>query len=233
MVSALGKRREKRIAAVFPIRLWGMDANGRPFIEASRIVNVSRKGARLTNVPAKLAMGDTIGLRCNQKKFRFRVVWIGAAGTSDAGNIGLQSLESGEWIWEDLNLPADDMDIYSRPLKSERRLLNRVRCFLSAEVVCQGRGQRTLAFVRDISLGGCYIAMTFPLPVEAMVSIAIWMDEQIKIWVDGMVISSHPSTGMGIKFLGLSRPNLAALERCIKELAAPEERSVRLCLPPQ
>jgi len=233
MSRGLGNRREKRIAAIFPIRLWGMDANGRPFIEASKTVNVSRSGALLSDVPAKLVLGDVIGLRCNQKKYRFRVVWIGTPGSSDATNVGLQSLDSGEWIWEDLKLPTDDVDIYARPLESERRLVNRVRCFLSAEVVCEGAGQKALAFVRDLSLGGSYIAMTFPFPVEAKVSIAMWLDDQIKVWVDGIVISSHPSTGMGVKFLGLCPPNLEAIERCLKELSEPKPDAspVRLWLP--
>lgn len=49
---------------------------------------------------------------------------------------------------------------------------------------------------RHISLGGCYIAITFPFPVASKVSIAIWLDDRIKIWTDGIVISSDPSTGM-------------------------------------
>src|SRR5215469_3866996 len=125
MSRALGNRREKRLAAIFPIRLWGMDANGRPFIEASKTVNVSRSGAMLRDIPANLVVGDVIGLKCNQKKYKFRVIWIGKTGRTDAGNVGLQSLDSGEWIWEDLNLPADNIDIYSRPPESERRLVNR------------------------------------------------------------------------------------------------------------
>ncbi len=211
-------RPEKRIAAVFPIRLWGVDANGRPFIEASKTVNVSPSGMRLCDVPTKLGVGDVIDLNCNERKYRFRVVWIGTAGTSEAGSMGLQSLESGEWIWEELNLPAEDVDIYSQPPESERRLVNRVRCFLSAEVVCEGVGQKALAFVRDLSLGGCYVAMTFPFPVESNVSIAVRLNEQTKICVDGIVISSHPGAGMGMKFLGISRRNLIALEDCLKEL---------------
>jgi hypothetical protein len=231
MARGLGNRREKRIAAMFPIRLWGMDANGRPFIEASKTVNVSRSGALLRDVPTKLVVGDVIGLRCNQKKYRFRVVWIGKTGSSDAGNVGLQSLDSGEWIWKDLKFHADDIDIYARPPESERRLVNRVRCFLSAEAVCDGAGQKALAFIRDISLGGCYVAMTFPFAVEAKVSIAMWLDDQTKVWVHGIVISSHPGTGMGVKFIDVSRPNLLAIELFLKELSEPYGPSDRLSLP--
>lgn len=223
-----GNRREKRVAAVFPIRLWGLDANGRPFIEASSTVNVSRSGVRLGDVPAKLTVGDTIGLRCKQKKYRFRVVWTGQQGTSEAGNIGLACLESGEWIWEDLRLPLDDADIYTRPPESERRLISRAKCFLSAEVVCDGT--RVLAFIRDLSLGGCYVATSVPFQLEAKISIALWLDEQIKIWTDGIVISRHPGIGMGVKFLGLTRQNVETLERCMSNLSQ-DDTPVRLWLP--
>ncbi|HEV2699608.1 MAG TPA: PilZ domain-containing protein, partial [Terriglobales bacterium] len=134
--------------------------------------------------------------------------------------------------WDDLRLPPDDVDIYARPPNSERRLVSRVRCFLSAEVICDGAGQKALAFVRDLSLGGCYVAMTFPFPLEAKVSIAMWLDEQVKIWTDGIVISSHPSTGMGVKFLGLSRANLALIEKWVKELGQTDKESaVRIWIP--
>ena len=50
-----GKRNARRIAAVCPIRLWGMDAGGKPFIEAATTVNVSYTGVLLKDVPAKLS----------------------------------------------------------------------------------------------------------------------------------------------------------------------------------
>src|SRR5579863_2690706 len=112
MESGIGNRREKRIGAVFPVRLWGMDAWGRPFIEATRTSNISRSGVLLGDVPATLAVGDIVGLTYGDKKHRFRVVWTGKIGTPEASNVGLQSLDSGKWIW-DLKLPADAVDIYS------------------------------------------------------------------------------------------------------------------------
>jgi hypothetical protein len=63
------------------------------------------------------------------------------------------------------------------------------------------------------------------------VSIGMWLDERIKIWVDGIVISSHPSTGMGVKFLGLNRHNLDLFERYMKKLDQAETTPVRLWLP--
>jgi PilZ domain len=225
MSSGAGKRRYKRIATALPVRLWGMDARGRPFIEVSKAENVSRTGVLLRGVPAKLAVGDIIGLRCQEKKYQFRVIWTGAEGSSEAGSVGLQSLDPGKWIWDNLRLPLDAVDIYTRPPECERRLLDRAKCFLSAEVLCNRAAKRVLAFATDISLGGCYIAMTYPFALETTVSIALWLDEQHKIWVDGIVVSSHPQTGMGVKFLDLSRRNLEAVERCMKDLSRPEMSS--------
>src|SRR5436190_18769857 len=48
-------------------RRWGMDAGGKPFIEAATTVNVSYTGVLLKDVPAKLSVGDTIALLpCDQ-----------------------------------------------------------------------------------------------------------------------------------------------------------------------
>src|SRR5947208_2155945 len=110
MARIAGKRNARRIAAVCPIRLWGMDAGGKPFIEAATTVNVSYTGVLLKDVPAKLSVGDTIALRSGEHKCRFRVVWLGREGTPDAGHLGLQSLDTENPIWDDLNLPAHSID---------------------------------------------------------------------------------------------------------------------------
>jgi PilZ domain len=144
--------------------------------------------------------------------------------------VGLQCLESGEWIWEDLRLPLEDTDVYTRPPESKRRLVSRSPCFLSTEVVWKGR--RVLALIRDLSLGGCYIATSLPFPVESIVFVAIWLDESIKVWLDGVVISNHAGVGMGIKFLGLPGATSNAIDRCLKSFSKEENPTpVRVWLP--
>src|SRR5215472_6038127 len=187
MSRSMGNRSEKRITAIYPIRLWGMDANGRPFIEAATTLNVSRTGVLLKDVPAKLAVGDVIALRFGEQKCRFRIVWIGQAGTSEAGNLGLQSLQPHKYIW-DLKLPCPSIDIYTRRRQCERRLSRRLRCSISTQVGSGGSAGSVGAFITDISLGGCYISMSTPFALEAKLTIAIWLDERMKIWADGIVI---------------------------------------------
>jgi len=217
--AAVGKRRDKRIEAVYPVRLWGMDANGRPFIEAASTANVSRKGVLLKGVLGNVAIGDVVGLTFGERKCKFRVMWVGQAGTSEAGHVGLQSVEFGRRMW-DLEVPADTTDTYVRPPQRERRLLKRLRCSISVEVQETKTKGRLWCWIQDLSLGGCYVGMTMPLAVEAKLRVALWLDKETKIWADGIVISSHPGFGMGVKFLTLSRQHMQALEQFVKLLSA-------------
>ena len=223
MSFGIGKRRYKRIPTALPVRLWGMDANGRPFIEVSITANVSRTGALLTRIPTKLAEGDIIGLRCGERKYNFRVVWTGKNGTPEEGHVGLQSLEPGKWIWDGLHLPADDIDVYTRPPHLEKRQTKRAQCLVSAEVVSAKRAtQRILGFVTNIGRGGCYIPMPYPLPVETKVSLGLWLDEQHKVWIDGIIVSSHPQIGVGVKFLNVTGRASEAIKGFMKVLSQPD-----------
>jgi len=55
------------------------------------------------------------------------------------------------------------------------------------------------AQVADICLGGCYVEMSFTKNVSAEVDLTLWVGDQ-KISATGVVVSSHPSFGNGIKF---------------------------------
>jgi hypothetical protein len=226
MSTTAGKRKEKRIEALNPIRLWGMDANGRPFIEAATTLNVSRSGVLLNGIPAKLAVGDTIAVKFGERKCRFRVVWLPQPGTAEEGHIGLQSLEPEKHIW-DMQLPSPSIDIYSRPERSERRLLPRLNCSVSAEVGADGAVGRVRAFISDISLCGCYVSMSTPFALEARITVGIWLDERKRIWSDGLVISNHQGFGIGIKFLNMSRTNLQELKEFLDSLPRRKTLSVK------
>jgi hypothetical protein len=219
-----GSRKEQRIEAVYPIRLWGMDGNGKPFIEAASTLNVSRTGALLKNAPAKLSVGNIVGLRFGGQKCRFEVIWVGLKGTLDEGYLGLKSVEDGKHIWDPaiFDDSSDEIDTYIRPPQRENRLLNRLKCSLSAEVGSDAVPARARTFITDINLGGCYVSMPSPAPLEAKLTLALWLDERTKMWVDGIVISHHQGLGMGVKFLNLSRRNVDELNRLIAQLTQTE-----------
>jgi hypothetical protein len=219
-----GSRKEQRIEAVYPIRLWGMDGNGKPFIEAASTLNVSRTGALLKNAPAKLSVGNIVGLRFGGQKCRFEVIWVGLKGTLDEGYLGLKSVEDGKHLWDPaiFDDSSDEIDTYIRPPQRENRLLNRLKCSLSAEVGSDAVPARARTFITDINLGGCYVSMPSPAPLEAKLTLALWLDERTKMWVDGIVISHLQGLGMGVKFLNLSRRNVDELNRLIAQLTQTE-----------
>src|SRR5947207_3383245 len=103
----------------------------------------------------------------------------------------------GELHWDELNLPALSVDIYSRLHEQELRLMPRIRCFVSVDVGANNSAGRARAFITDINLGGCYVAMATPLPLEAKLTIGVWLDERHRIWADGIVISHHQGLGIG------------------------------------
>jgi hypothetical protein len=121
-----------------------------------------------------------------------------------------------------LNLPAYSIDIYTRPLEHERRLITRLKCLVSAEVGSDTSAGRVRALITDISPGGCYVSMQAPFSLEAKLTIGLWLDERTRIWMDGIVISHHLGLGMGVKFLNLSRKNLDDLTRFIEQLPQPQ-----------
>jgi hypothetical protein len=201
-----------------------MDAAGRPFIEAVSTANISRKGVLLKDVAGKLAVGDTVGLTFGERKGKFRVIWVGQRGTAEAGHVGLQSLQVSKQMW-DLKASADVVDTYVRPPQRERRLLKRLRCSVSVEVRAAGSRGQAWAWIKDLSLGGCYVGVSTPFAVESKLRIAMWLDKQTKLWADGIVISSHPGFGMGIKFVSLSRHDLETLEEFLKLLSDQKDHS--------
>lgn len=218
-----GKRKEKRIETIHPVRMWGMDANGHPFIEAVTTLDVSPKGARLKSARAKIAAGDIVGLKSGEHKCRFQVIWVGKPGTPDAGHVGLRSLEDEGRLWNLKPIAPNDesekVDTYIHPPRRDNRLVERLKCSLSAEVGANTSLGRTRTFITDISLGGCYISMISPHAVESKITLALWADHHTKIWVDGIVISNHPGLGMGIKFLNLPRRTVEELIRLFEQLA--------------
>ncbi len=91
------KRRDKRLTMPLPVRLWGLDSEGKVFSQKVKTINITPGGARVYGVTARLEPGFNVGLQCGSLKGRFLVVWIGEKGTSREGQIGLRAVDSGIW----------------------------------------------------------------------------------------------------------------------------------------
>jgi hypothetical protein len=61
---------------------------------------ISTQGARLVAPAGIKAVGQTIWLQRHNRRARYKVVWIGAHGTSLESQVGVESLEPANVIWE-------------------------------------------------------------------------------------------------------------------------------------
>ena len=95
-------RRDPRIAVALPVQLTGTDASGRPLNQKVMTVDISHHGALLTGIDAILRRGAIVSLARADKKEDFRVAWVGAKGTPEAGQTGVSSVGVNTSFWNDV-----------------------------------------------------------------------------------------------------------------------------------
>jgi hypothetical protein len=96
----MDRRREQRIFVELPVKIWGMDANSRPFTEPASLRTISGRGATLQGVHAQLKPGCVLDLQYEGSKAQFRVVWMGKPGTEMQGEVGIENLTGGAQLWD-------------------------------------------------------------------------------------------------------------------------------------
>ena len=95
----MGRRSEQRVQASLPVRVWGMDPNGNPFLQSAYTIDITQNGARLRDLFCVAKTGEVICLQHGSRKAKFTVQWIGHPGTAGYGHIGLHCMEPGKYIW--------------------------------------------------------------------------------------------------------------------------------------
>jgi hypothetical protein len=98
VATAPEKRREKRLALAVPVKVFPDIAS----VESQNCCTyeISSTGARLVAPPGVKTVGQTIWVQRQGRRARYRVAWIGEAGTSLAGQVGVENLEPANVIWE-------------------------------------------------------------------------------------------------------------------------------------
>jgi hypothetical protein len=97
----MDRRRSPRIEAVFPVRIWGLDANTIPFMETARATSISSAGALIQGFRRQVRLGELLEVQLGEERCQFRVVWAGKGRKSD--ELGLESVSPETCLW-DLNL---------------------------------------------------------------------------------------------------------------------------------
>ena len=93
----------------------------------------------------------------------------------------------------------------------------RFKAALPVELRQPGASSPVRAQTGDICLGGCYVEMSFTQDVSAQVEILLWVGET-KIRAAGVIVSSHPSVGNGLKFTHMAPEDRARLKEYIDSL---------------
>jgi hypothetical protein len=197
----MGNRQQPRNQTRVPVRIFGTDRSGQIFSEKVFTVNVSRLGVELTGVQAKPKEEEIIGLTYGQIKSHFRVKWVGEAGTPKSGHVGLLNLSPEKALW-DFPLPETSIDTFAGETH-ERREHPRLKCTTSVEIYPSNQPAPIRARTSDISLGGCFVEMTNPLPKGTEARIAMWVRD-LKLWAKAQVVSSAPGYGISVKFIAMS-----------------------------
>lgn len=202
----MARRRDDRVKAELPVRVWGVTLDGRPFNEQLKTRDVSRFGARIAWKDCSLKLGDIVGVQYQAEKGRFRIVWIAA----DKSEFGVSGAEPGKSIWGSLPTGAaahpgraaspSAAAVAAAPVarQQERRRYQRFPCKGGVEIHRPGNPP-TWATLGDISAGGCYIETSMALTMGLELDLTLKVGDAA-IHCKGQVRTSHPGIGGGIYF---------------------------------
>jgi hypothetical protein len=103
-------------------------------------------------------------------------------------------------------------------MESERRRSPRYPFFAPAQLTESPSGARLKASTSDLGSNGCYLDTISPLPLGTIISIHITYQGQV-FAAGGVVAHSHPSTGMGVKFIARESGCSVILQTWLHEAA--------------
>jgi hypothetical protein len=95
----MDRRRNARVKAQLPVRIWGVDAHDLPFMQLASIRNLSSTGAVIQGMRRQIKPGEILEVQLEDEKAQYRVIWTGIQGTHSAGEIGLRRLASEPCLW--------------------------------------------------------------------------------------------------------------------------------------
>jgi PilZ domain len=212
----MDKRPETRVGNLILVRVWGMDSDGRPFFQNANATNISSEGAMLLGISHLLKAGDVIGVQHENKKARFKVVWVVDGGVARKIEVGVQILPGQPNPWIDMAKPEK---VVADPEKNKRRY-ERHKILFPLEIGFEDvRRTHMQTNATDIGGRGCYVETLLPLQLGTKVKIMFWMDSE-KVQTSGVVRASDGGVGMGIEFTQLDNQVQDRLQKHLEKLDA-------------
>lgn len=212
----MDKRPETRVEADIPVRIWGMDADARPFFQNAYAGNLSSDGALLSGVNHPLKIGEVIGIQYGENKARFRIIWVIDSGPIKKIEAGVQLLPQQQLPWRDLT-PSRERVSKPHSGPNKRRFVRHKVLFPIEIGFSDARRAHMQTNATDIGGRGCYVETLLPLQQGTEVLIIFWLDEE-KIKTSGIVRASDPGVGMGIEFTALDNQVQERLQQLLEKM---------------
>jgi c-di-GMP-binding flagellar brake protein YcgR len=99
--------------------------------------------------------------------------------------------------------------------QNERRKYPRIKAAIPLEFKTEGATVASRTETTDLSLTGCYLEMSFTMPVGTTLDMVLWVEEQ-RVPAKGIVVTHHPQFGNGIEFVDISQEDQAKLAHFLK-----------------
>lgn len=231
---------EPRVNISLAVKVWGVDLNGRQFVQHARTMNTSSVGARLVGIDC-VREGTVISLQHGEQKARCKVVWVGR-DAAKARQIGIFCLEPGKKLFKaDPGVPTKIMSKFAgfagrtrqmmHPPVKARRLMHdqgtrrsqeRFHCTGGVELRRNESAPPVFGNLSDISTTGCYVETVSALPVGTELLFMLRVRDTV-IRGRAEVKTSHHAVGVGLIFQHLSNEDQQKLEFLVGTIAGSQE----------
>ncbi len=218
--------RKRRTPITVPVRVMGIDAHGQTYTQVAHTLDVSAHGLRIDHADFLRKPDEVVTVVYGANRMRFRVVWIGAAGTptenqaaleveidaDDTASLGLFQHPAGK-AQSPVSAPP------ATPAAGNRRAVPRYLCDRGVQVWKQGELVSVYGKLHDLSLGGCAIETPQPFPVGTSVRLAMALFG-LNVRALGEVRTSLAGRGMGIKFTSVRPEDISRLHAVVGRLSS-------------
>jgi hypothetical protein len=229
----MGRRSEPRTLISYPVVIHGFDLHGTPFSVPAETFDISLSGASVTGLNDLTKVGAKIELEYEAQKAWYRVEWVGVRGAPNAGRVGVHCLGLSKYIWgvpprergtDTFEPPsagsfppqsASAAPTYSGPdsyIGQENRQFARHSYRIETQIRIDVSSIGIAGTITDVSLGGCYVEMLSPLPVDTAIHFSLNIGSST-LHVSGRVCSSQMRLGMGVSFTGMGPEDFENLRR--------------------
>jgi PilZ domain len=213
---------EPRFSTDLSVRVFGIDADSRPFSENSQLKNISDHGARIQGIVIQLKPGDIIGIRLHGQKARCKVAWAINLEPVDRNQAGVRVLAGEPCPWQEERrkqeaIATKPVSRTPPPARDKRKF---ARHSIPFPIEIRGCGEVNLHIrttAADIAGNGCYVQTMQPLPEGTNLSITFWLSSELLL-TTATVRTSTSGVGMGIEFTGIDEATQKRLQKQLESM---------------